>query len=124
MTRLVDALYIVSTVLFTVYGQLILKWRIAQLGALPSGGGEKVKFLLVLLLDPVILSGFVAAFLAALSWMAAMTKYQLSFAYPFMSLNFVLVLALSGWLLNETVTVARIIGVFLIVVGTVVAARG
>ena len=53
-----------------------------------------------------------------------MTKFELSHAYPFMSLNFVVVLLLSGWFLNEPVTPQRILGVGLIVFGTMVAARG
>lgn len=124
MSRLLDYSYIAATILFTVYGQLILKWRIADYGPLPTDSGEKMRFLLRLLLDPAIFSGFMAAFLASLAWMAAMTKFELSHAYPFMALNFVIVLVLSSWLLSEPLTVQRVVGVGLIVLGTVVAARG
>ena len=124
MSRLLDYLYIFATIGFTVYGQLILKWRIAKFGPLPADTVEKLKFLISLLFDPAIFSGFAAAFLASLAWMAAMTKFDLSHAYPFMSLNFVVVLLLSGWLLSEPLTFQRTLGVGLIVLGTVVAARG
>lgn len=124
MIRYLDYLYIVATIGFTVYGQLILKWRIAQFGRLPPELIDKLKFLLGLLLDPAIFSGFAAGFLASLAWMAAMTKFDLSHAYPFMSLNFVVVLLLSGWLLSEPMTLQKALGVGLIVIGTVVAARG
>jgi uncharacterized membrane protein len=124
MSRFFDYFYILATIGFTVYGQLILKWRIAKFGVLPTDSFEKLKFLVSLLFDPAIFSGFFAAFLASLAWMAAMTKFDLSHAYPFMSLNFVVVLLLSGWLLNEPVTLQRVLGVTLIVLGTVVAARG
>lgn len=124
MSRFFDYLYIFATIGFTVYGQLILKWRIAQFGSLPSGLTEKFRFLVSLLLDPVIFSGFAAALLASLAWMAAMTKFDLSHAYPFMSLNFVVVLLLSSWILSEPLTFQKILGVGMIVLGTVVAARG
>jgi uncharacterized membrane protein len=124
MSRLFDYFYIFSTIGFTVYGQLILKWRIARFGPLPVHTREKVIFLVSLLFDPAIFSGFAAAFLASLAWMAAMTKFDLSHAYPFMSLNFVVVLLLSGWLLSEPVTLKKALGVGLIVLGTAVAARG
>lgn len=124
MTRPLDYFYIVATIVFTVYGQLILKWRIVKFGPLPVDSFEKLKFLLLLLVDPVIFSGFAAAFLASLAWMAAMTKFDLSHAYPFMSLNFVVVVLLSGWLLGEPLTFQRVIGVGLIVLGTAVAGRG
>lgn len=116
--------YIFATIGLTVYGQLILKWRIAEFGPLPAGGFEKFRFLAGLLLDPLILSGFLAAFGAAFAWMAAMTKFDLSHAYPFMALNFVLVLVLSVVVLNEPLSVLKVVGVGLIVVGTLVAARG
>lgn len=124
LARFSDYLCILATIGFTVYGQLILKWRIGQLGAMPSAAVEKLKFLLWLLFDPFILSGFVAAFLASLAWMAAMTRFDLSHAYPFMSLNFVIVLLLSGWLLSEPMTMQKFVGIALIVAGTIVAARG
>ncbi|WAH63828.1 EamA family transporter [Xanthomonas hortorum] len=124
MARPLDYLYIVATIVFTVYGQVILKWRIGKLGALPPEALAKLKFLVMLLFDPAIFSGFAAAFLASLAWMAAMTRFELSHAYPFMSMNFVIVVLLSGWLLSEPLSWQRLIGVGLIVAGTVVAARG
>lgn len=124
MPRVFNYLYVFATVGFTAYGQLVLKWRIAKYGALPTDGLQKLKFLLSLFLDPYIFSGFAAAMAASLAWMAAMTKFDLSHAYPFMSLNFVIVLVLSGVLLSEPVTVQKTLGVGLIVVGTIVAARG
>ncbi|MCU7960609.1 MAG: EamA family transporter [gamma proteobacterium symbiont of Bathyaustriella thionipta] len=116
-------LYIAGTIIFTVYGQLILKWRIGFYDALPSAPLEKVFFLFKLLLDPYIISGFIAAFIASLCWMAAMTKFEISYAYPFMSLNFVFVLFLSTLLLNESLSLARIAGISLIIIGTIIAAR-
>lgn len=124
MLRLLDYLYIIATIIFTVYGQLILKWRITAVGQLPEELTEKIKFLFLLLLDPIILSGFLAAFLASMTWMVAMAKFQLSHAYPFMSLNFVIVLILSNYLLNEPLTVPKALGVTLIVIGTAISARG
>ena len=105
--RFTDHLYIFATIAFTVYGQLILKWRMVQLGEMPVASAAKLKFLIMAVVDPAIFSGFFAAFLASLAWMAAMTKFELSYAYPFMSLNFVIVLLLSAWLLHEPITMNK-----------------
>ena len=123
MTRMLDHVYIFATIAFTVYGQVVLKWRISGYGALPADFVDKVRFLLALLLDPIIFSGFIAAFLAALAWMAALTRFDLGYAYPFMSLSFVFVLLLSWWLLSEPFSALRTLGVGLIVLGTVLVAR-
>jgi multidrug transporter EmrE-like cation transporter len=117
-------LYIALTIIFTVYGQIIIKWQVASAGPLPSGLVERGLFLFNLLLNPWIISGFVAAFLAAMAWMAAMTKFDLSYAYPFMSLAFIFVLVLSGVFFQETVTVPKVIGMALIVAGIVVGSQG
>jgi multidrug transporter EmrE-like cation transporter len=112
--------YIFGTIIFTVYGQLIIKWKIDQYGSLPEEFWDRITFLLQLLINPWIISGFFAAFLAALSWMAAMTKFDISYAYPFMSLSFVLVFILSAFLFGEPVSVQKIIGFSLIVLGIIV----
>jgi drug/metabolite transporter (DMT)-like permease len=116
--------YVLGTVLLTVYGQLIVKWRVAQAGDLPAAFPEKMLFLGKLLLNPWILSGMAAAFIAMLCWLSAMTKFELSYVYPFMSLAFVLVLILSVVLFQERVTLAKILGVALVMVGIIVASRG
>ena len=82
--------YVLMTVLFTVYGQLILKWRIVSFGPLPDSFLDKLNFLFHLLFDPFIFSGLLAALIASFFWMAAMTKFDVSYAYPFMSGAFVL----------------------------------
>lgn len=116
-------LYIFGTVLFTVYGQLVIKWRMPLHGALPDELLPKFVFLLKLFLDPFIMSGFVAAFLASLCWMAAMTAFELSYAYPFMGFNFVLVFLASAVLLSEQVTMHKVVGLSLIVLGIIVSSR-
>ncbi|GJL65477.1 MAG: hypothetical protein NPIRA05_04480 [Nitrospirales bacterium] len=117
-------LYILLTILFTVYGQIVLKWQVIGAGAFPQEPSEKMFFLVKLLLNPWVASGFFAAFLASLAWMAAMTKLDLSHAYPFMSLNFVLVIILSSAFFHEAITTPKIIGLGLIVLGILVGSRG
>lgn len=115
--------YIFGTIFFTVYGQLILKWRISSVGSLPLEIGDKIFFLLKLLFDPFIFSGFASAFIASFFWMAAMTKFELSYAYPFMSGAFVLVFILSVILFQEVVTWQKVSGLILIVAGIIVTSR-
>ena len=116
--------YILGTVAFTVYGQLILKWRIGLHGSLPECFIPKIIFLIKLLLDPFVFSGFAAAFIASFFWMAALSKLQLSYAYPFMSMAFVLGLGLSGALFNEPITWQKVGGMSLIVAGIALSSFG
>jgi hypothetical protein len=48
-------LYILGTLIFTVYGQIVLKWRMTNLQVvLPEGALDKVIYLVRLMLDPFI----------------------------------------------------------------------
>jgi multidrug transporter EmrE-like cation transporter len=116
--------YVYLTVVFTVCCQLIIKWRMGGAGPLPESLSGKVSFIMVQFLDPWVLSGIFCAFLAALAWMAAMTKLDLSHAYPFTSLSFVLVLVTSHLLFGEPITLVKVVGLALIIAGIVVGSQG
>ena len=113
--------YIFMTIALTVYGQIAIKWQVLKVGSLPEPLSEKILFLLHLLLNPWIVSALLAAFLASVFWMAAMTKLDLSHAYPFTSLAFVLVVLCSAWLFHEPLTVPKMAGLALIVRQSVTA---
>jgi len=118
-------IYIFGTVLFTVYGQLVLKWRIGNYGALPDPLSEKIVFLLRLLADGYILSGFVAAFVASFFWMAAMTKFDLSHAYPIIVGGLAIVTSFFAILfLKESLTLFKISGLLLVVLGVYLLGKG
>jgi multidrug transporter EmrE-like cation transporter len=116
-------IYVTATILLTVYGQLIVKWQVGEAGAFPETWSGKLSFLARLLINPWVISVLVGAFVAALSWMAAMTQLDLSRAYPFVGLSFVLVLVLSAVFFGEAITVPKALGVGLIVAGLVVGAQ-
>jgi len=118
-------LYIFATLFFTVYGQIILKWRIGNLQWHPKTDTIwlAVTDYLKFLFDPFIFSGFVSAFIASVFWMLAMTKFEITQAYPFMSLAPAIVFLIGVWLLNETFTWGKVIGLVLIIIGTIVTVR-
>jgi len=112
------------TVLLTVYGQLVIKWQVLAAGAFPEMPGEKMLFLARLLVNPWVISALAAALAAAVTWMAALTRLDLSHAYPFMSLSFVLVALASAWVFAEPLTGPKIAGVVLICLGVAIGSQG
>ena len=123
MLRIIDHFYIVSTVIFTVYSQLIIRWQVSNAGNLPVDFTGKVYFVGHLLLNPWILSSILATFFAGISWILAMSRFETSYAYPWISINFVLILILGVLLFNESLGGAKLLGTFLIVAGIVLIAR-
>jgi len=118
-------IYIFLTILFTVYGQLILKWRIVNLNWSldTSSTANTIIGYIKFLIDPYILSGFVAAFIASLFWILAMTKFEITYAYPFMSLSPALVFLLGILVLGETFTMGKIVGLIVIIIGIIITVK-
>ncbi|MDF2690484.1 MAG: rane protein [Gammaproteobacteria bacterium] len=110
-------LYVAFTVLCTVIGQLIIKWQMSYIGALPIGISPKILVILKLMTNFWILGALFLAYLASLSWMIAMTKLPLSYAYPFTSLSILLVFIAGALFFKEPVQLLQIIGVSLIILG-------
>ncbi|KAB2933637.1 MAG: hypothetical protein F9K24_07285 [Leptonema illini] len=116
--------YVFLTIALTVYGQLVVKWRMSTKGLLPDQFPEKILFLVGMLLDPWILSVFAAAAIAAFSWMAAMTKLPIGQAYPFVSITFPAVVLLGAFFFNEPISIIRILALLLIVLGVALNSQG
>ncbi len=114
---------IALTLFFTIYGQLVLKWQMSMVGPLPPASFDKMIFLAKQLLNPWILSGYISALTASLAWMAAMTRFELGYAYPFMSLAFILVMLVGIVALGEPFSVSKLIGTLLVLSGLITIAR-
>jgi multidrug transporter EmrE-like cation transporter len=116
-------LYILGTILLTVYAQLVLKWQMSTVDPMPAGTWPVFRYLLATALRPWILSCFAAALLAFFCWASALRTFELSYAYPFMGASFVLVLWLSVAIFREPLTAAKLVGTALIVAGIVIGSR-
>ena len=119
-------LYVIFTILFTVYGQVILKWRISDLNwSLDMTGGieKMIVSYMKFLFDPLIFSGFISAFIASVFWMLAMTKFELTYAYPFMALSPALVFIIGIFVLGETFTIGKVLGLLVIMIGIIITVK-
>lgn len=123
MSKSLAALFVLLTIALTVYGQLIVKWQILDAGDYPEAWADRLEYMGRLLLNPWVISVFVGAFIAAMCWIAVLTRFELSVVYPFMSLSFVLVLILSAVFFNEAITPAKTIGIGLIVAGLAIGSQ-
>ncbi len=72
---------------------------------------------------PAVWAGLILFGLSAIVWLAVLSRTSLSFAYPFASLTYVLILLADRFLLNEQVPLLRWAGVFFIMVGIVLVAQ-
>ncbi|MGA9853593.1 MAG: hypothetical protein WBR15_11760 [Gammaproteobacteria bacterium] len=120
MTKITAFGFVIVTILFTVIGQVLIKWQAMHAGPLPSSWPDRATFFFRLVLNPWIITGLLSAVVAACAWILAMTRLPINVAYPIMSLTYPLIFFL-GWLLfGETLSQWRIVGVLFILVGVAV----
>lgn len=116
-------LMVAMTILLTCYGQLVIKWQIGTFKASGFGLLSRLPPLVQLLFQPWIISAFIAAFGASLCWMLAMSKLELSKAYPFTALNFLIVCLVAVPLFGESFSAAKAVGLLTVVAGLVIMSQ-
>ncbi len=105
---------LLASVVLNAAGQLL--WKAAR-SAQPDAS------LLALFLRYETWGGFILYGLSAVCWLWVLSRAQLSFAYPILSLSFPVVVALSMLLFDESISPMRWMGVIVIVVGVSLLAR-
>ena len=124
MQFIINHSYLLLAILLGVISQLIVKWKMSKY---PFNENEtiidKVLLAFSMFLDPYIILSLTLTLLAGLMWMIAMTKFDISYAYPFTALSFVLIFILSFILFNEPISWQKIVGLGFIMIGIVVASQ-
>jgi drug/metabolite transporter (DMT)-like permease len=113
--------FLILYVLLTTSSQLIMRWQVSA--AAPPASGSRVDFIVSMLLTPWVWVAILATFLAGLAWMLALTRFELTYAFPFTGVTFALILLAGAFLFGEHVGPARIAGTFLVLAGLVVIVR-
>lgn len=117
------ALVLIS-VLISVIGQILLKKGMLQVGKFEFAGLANIlpQFLKAFS-NPWVLAGFLFYFLSSLFWIIALSKVDLSVAYPLLSCGYILVLLASWLFFKEPVTAIRWLGVLVIMAGVTLISR-
>ena len=122
-SRLIDHAWIATSILFTTCSQLLIKWQVVEAGPLPVAG-DRLQYFVALFMRPWIVVALASTFLAGVSWMVALGKFELSYAFPFCALNFIIVFFASAMLFSEPLSPAKLAGLALIVAGVAVLGFG
>lgn len=117
-------LLIVASILLSVLGQFLLKSGANQLGTLGvEAAGRAWQVAMGAALNPFLIGGLACYGLGAVTWIMVLTRVPLSWAYPILALNQVLILLVAWLFLGEQVTAMRWAGVLLIISGVYFVSR-
>ena len=110
-------------VLLGVAAQLLLKAGTNAVGRFAFSLDNAVPVGLQLALEPRILGGTGCYALSLVLWVMALSRTEVSVMYPMVSIGFALNALLAWWLLGEALSVQRIAGIAVIMVGVWLVAR-
>ncbi|MAS32549.1 MAG: multidrug resistance protein [Anaerolineaceae bacterium] len=111
--------FILISVFLNAIGQLVFKAALNSLGTLELS----VDMLVRMALNPLLILGLVIYVVSTFTWLISLSKADLSFAYPFLSLTYFVVLIGGAMLFNDQITAPRVIGFIVVVVGLIIVAR-
>ena len=125
MQFILNHFYLLLAISFSIVSQLIIKWKMSVF-SFDDYETWQDKFALAfsMLLNPYIIISLFLTLLAGVTWMIAMTKFEISYAYPFTLLGLVLVTIFSVVFFGESVNTYKLSGIVLIVLGIVVISKG
>jgi len=112
-----NLLLILICVTLGVCGQLLLKQGMSADPDRVDRASEVLPRLWKAATNPVVLLGFLAYGVSAALWLIVLTRAELSYAYPILSLGYVAVVFLSRVFFQEAVTGTRVLGTLVICLG-------
>jgi multidrug transporter EmrE-like cation transporter len=114
---------IAAGVLLNTFAQLLLKAGTNSIGHFEFALGRAFEIGLKFAANPYILGGMACYAVSLVVWLMALSRVEVSVAYPMLSVGFAINAVLAWWLLGEPVTLQRIAGIAIIILGVTIVAR-
>ena len=110
-------------VLLNAAAQLLLKAGTNAIGAFEFSRDNILPVGWKLASEPHIIGGLACYVVSVVVWIMALSRVEVSIAYPMLSIGYV-VNAIAAWyLFGETVTMMRLTGIGIIIIGVFIVAR-
>jgi len=113
---------VAASILFAAAGQVLLKRGVTALGPLGSATRGARGIARRLFGNVPLLAGMAIYFLSAVLWLYGLSRVELSYAYPLLALNMILVTFGARYILKERVSAFRWAGIALIAAGVALVA--
>lgn len=115
--------YILISVLTTTAGQLLLKKGMNILGSVTLSFDQLLPTIWKMATNLYVLIGFLILLGSNVFWLAALSRVELSYAYPFVSISYVIMLVASWIMFDEKITLSRLLGTIVIGIGILLIYR-
>lgn len=114
---------ILTGVLLNAGAQLLLKAGTRTLGVIGFSGTGFLSTAVSVALQPYIVGGLACYVVSVAIWIVALSRVDVSVAYPMLSIGYVVNAFAAWWLFGELLTPMRLAGIALILLGVLLLAR-
>ncbi|MGZ5293306.1 MAG: EamA family transporter [Actinomycetota bacterium] len=114
---------ILLSVCLAALAQLTLKHGMNQVTAANGTAQLNASSLKAIITTPSVIAGLAIFGISAFVWLLVLSRASLSFAYPFASITYLLIVLADRFVLHETIPPLRWAGVFFIMLGIVLVAQ-
>jgi multidrug transporter EmrE-like cation transporter len=97
--------------------QLMLKTGMNQIGHFEFSAANLVPIGLKVMVNPPIIAGLFAYVFSVVVWLLVLSRVQVSFAYPMLSIGYIVSAVAGFYLLGEDLSFLRIAGIVVIIAG-------
>jgi multidrug transporter EmrE-like cation transporter len=118
-----DLALILTGVLLNAAAQLLLKAGSRAIAGVAFNMGNAMTLFQRLALNPPILAGLTCYAVSVVVWIMALSRVEVSVAYPMLSIGYVVNAVLAWLLFAEVLSPVRIAGIGVIIVGCWLVAR-
>lgn len=114
---------ILLSVSLNALAQLFLKQGMLKIGYFDFAWHNIVPIAWQAMTNPFIFSGLVCYAVSVVTWMMVLSRVDVSFAYPMLSVGYIMVAVAGYYLFNEHLTWVRVMGIFVIIFGVYLLTR-
>jgi drug/metabolite transporter (DMT)-like permease len=115
--------YILISVIGGAIGQILLKKGMSSMGPLTLTADALIGILWRMATNPFVVIGLGIYVMGTVFWLTALSRVDLSFAYPFASLSYIIMLVASLVLFKENITFMRLAGTLVVGLGVLLISR-
>lgn len=110
-------------VLLNAGAQLLLKAGMSQIGHFEFSMVNALPIGMKVIANPPIITGLFMYVVSVVVWLMVLSRVQVSFAYPMLSIGYIVNAFAAYYLFGEPLTSMRMLGIFIIIAGVYLVAK-
>jgi multidrug transporter EmrE-like cation transporter len=114
---------IILGVMLNASAQLLLKAGMNQIGHFEFNLANTIPIALKVIENPPILAGLFFYVMSVFVWLLVLSRVQVSFAYPMLSLGYIVNAVAAYYFFGEPLSSIRVMGIFIIIAGVYLIAQ-